>query len=60
MKQSHDVIVVGAGPAGATLAYELGKRGIGGWFLRVLFFTERIKPFPGMAGEPEDVGRGGF
>ncbi len=29
MKQSHDVIVVGAGPAGATLAYELGKRGIG-------------------------------
>ncbi|HEY4712239.1 MAG TPA: FAD-dependent oxidoreductase, partial [Dehalococcoidia bacterium] len=29
MKQSHDVIVVGAGPAGATLAYELTKRGIG-------------------------------
>jgi geranylgeranyl reductase family protein len=29
LKQSHDVIVVGAGPAGATLAYELGKRGIG-------------------------------
>ncbi len=29
MKQSHDVIVVGAGPAGATLAYELAKRGIG-------------------------------
>ena len=28
MKQSHDVIVVGAGPAGATLAYELAKRGI--------------------------------
>ena len=25
MKQSHDVIVVGAGPAGATLAYELAK-----------------------------------
>ena len=29
MKQSYDVIVVGAGPAGATLAYELAKKGIG-------------------------------
>jgi len=29
VKQSHDVIVVGAGPAGATLAYELAKSGIG-------------------------------
>jgi geranylgeranyl reductase family protein len=29
LKQNHDVIVVGAGPAGATLAYELAKRGIG-------------------------------
>lgn len=29
MKQSYDVIIVGAGPAGATLAYELAKRGIG-------------------------------
>jgi len=29
LKQSHDVIVVGAGPAGATLAYELAKMGIG-------------------------------
>ena len=29
MKQSYDVIVVGAGPAGATLAYELAKRGVG-------------------------------
>jgi flavin-dependent dehydrogenase len=29
LKQSQDVIVVGAGPAGATLAYELGKKGIG-------------------------------
>jgi len=29
LKQSHDVIVVGAGPAGSILAYELGKRGIG-------------------------------
>jgi geranylgeranyl reductase family protein len=28
LKQNHDVIVVGAGPAGATLACELGKRGI--------------------------------
>jgi geranylgeranyl reductase family protein len=29
LKQSYDVIIVGAGPAGATLAYELAKRGIG-------------------------------
>ena len=29
MKQSYDVIIVGAGPAGATLAYELTKKGIG-------------------------------
>jgi len=29
LKQSHDVIIVGAGPAGATLAYELAKRGVG-------------------------------
>lgn len=29
MKQSYEVVVIGAGPAGATLAYELGKRGIG-------------------------------
>ena len=29
MKQSHDVIVVGAGPAGATLVYELARKGIG-------------------------------
>jgi geranylgeranyl reductase family protein len=29
LKQSHDVVVVGAGPAGATLAYELVGRGIG-------------------------------
>jgi geranylgeranyl reductase family protein len=29
LKQSHDVVVVGAGPAGATLAYELARRGIG-------------------------------
>ena len=29
MKQSYDIIIVGAGPAGITLAYELGKRGIG-------------------------------
>jgi geranylgeranyl reductase family protein len=28
LKQNHDVIVVGAGPAGATLAYELAKKGI--------------------------------
>jgi geranylgeranyl reductase family protein len=33
LKQSHDVIVVGAGPAGATLAYELARRGIGVLFL---------------------------
>jgi len=29
LKQGQDVIVVGAGPAGATLAYDLAKRGIG-------------------------------
>ena len=29
LKQSYDVIVIGAGPAGATLAYELAKKGIG-------------------------------
>jgi geranylgeranyl reductase family protein len=29
LKQSCDVTIVGAGPAGATLAYELAKRGIG-------------------------------
>jgi geranylgeranyl reductase family protein len=28
LKQSQDVIVVGAGPAGATLAYELAKSGV--------------------------------
>jgi geranylgeranyl reductase family protein len=29
LKQSCDVTIVGAGPAGATLAYELAKKGIG-------------------------------
>jgi geranylgeranyl reductase family protein len=29
LKQSYDVVVVGAGPAGATLAYGLAKKGIG-------------------------------
>jgi len=29
----HDVIIVGAGPAGTTLAYELAKRGIGALLL---------------------------
>ena len=29
MKRDYDVIVVGAGPAGTTLAYELAKKGIG-------------------------------
>lgn len=29
MRRSDDVIVVGAGPAGATLAYQLAKTGIG-------------------------------
>ncbi|OGN97123.1 MAG: hypothetical protein A2Z77_06110 [Chloroflexi bacterium RBG_13_51_36] len=29
LKQNYDVVVIGAGPAGATLAYELGKKGIG-------------------------------
>ena len=38
-EQSYDVIVVGAGPAGATLAYELAKRGI-----RVLLLEKEILP----------------
>jgi geranylgeranyl reductase family protein len=29
LKKNYDVIVVGAGPAGATLAYELARKGIG-------------------------------
>lgn len=29
LKQGDDVMIIGAGPAGATLAYELSKRGIG-------------------------------
>lgn len=29
MNRSSDVIIIGAGPAGATLAYDLSKRGIG-------------------------------
>jgi geranylgeranyl reductase family protein len=29
MKPTHDVIVIGAGPAGATLAHELARKGIG-------------------------------
>jgi len=29
LKQSHDIIIVGAGPGGATLSYELAKKGIG-------------------------------
>ena len=29
MEQNYDVTIVGGGPAGATLAYELAKRGIG-------------------------------
>ena len=29
MKKNYDVTIVGAGPAGATLAYELAKKGIG-------------------------------
>ncbi len=33
MKQSCDVTIVGSGPAGATLAYELAKRGIGALIL---------------------------
>ena len=28
LKQSYDVIIVGAGPAGATLGYELARKGI--------------------------------
>jgi geranylgeranyl reductase family protein len=39
LKQSHDVIIVGAGPAGATLAYELAKGGI-----RVLLLEKEKLP----------------
>jgi geranylgeranyl reductase family protein len=39
LKQSYDVIVVGAGPAGATLAYDLAKRGI-----RVLLLEKERLP----------------
>ena len=28
MRKMYDVIVVGAGPAGSTLAYELARRGV--------------------------------
>ena len=39
MTQTYDVIVVGAGPAGATLAYELAKKGI-----RVLLLEKEKLP----------------
>jgi geranylgeranyl reductase family protein len=39
LEQSYDVIIVGAGPAGATLAYELAKRGI-----RVLLLEKETLP----------------
>ena len=28
MQKKYDVIIVGAGPAGSTLAYELARRGV--------------------------------
>lgn len=39
LEQSYDVIVVGAGPAGATLAYELARKGI-----RVLLLEKERLP----------------
>ncbi len=39
LKQSYDVIIVGAGPAGATLAYELARKGI-----RVLLLEKERLP----------------
>lgn len=32
-KRSYDVIIVGAGPAGSTLGYELARKGVGGLVL---------------------------
>lgn len=46
MKQSCDVTIVGGGPAGATLAYELAKRGIGALLLE----KERLPRYKCCAG----------
>lgn len=40
----HDVIIVGAGPAGSTLAYRLAQEGLNVALLEAKRLHEKIKP----------------